>query len=482
MLREDDAKQVAPGGPWRHLQDAAVIFALVFAASLVGIYTRPVGFLAALWPPNALLLGVMVRAPHMARPSGWCAAFIAYVMADMVGGDRLDVAVALSVANLVFVGVGVLLYRRLPAEHQRLQAPVSPLYMFGVCGVAALSSAVAAMIVAGPLLPSLGGKGYLLGIGYWFSSELVNGILLVPLVLAMPRLQAAARRRNAAPACRLRDLRPLHAVPVLVLIASVVAAALVGGPGAIAFPIPALLWCALNYRLYTTIVLTLMLSVWQIIAASLELLQMPTGASFLDDTVSLRLGIALMALGPLTAASVSAARNQLVQRLRDATNEDSLTGALSRSALLRRGQRLVDQAGASGTVAALMLDIDHFKQVNDAHGHAGGDAVLRAFSEAVSGVMREGDLFGRLGGEEFAVVMAGVSRDEALAAAERVRTAVAAREVQFDDGAVRRVTVSIGLASTSGGHGATLHALLRRADEALYAAKGAGRDRVEVAG
>ena len=123
-----------------------------------------------------------------------------------------------------------------------------------------------------------------------------------------------------------------------------------------------------------------------------------------------------------------------------------------------------------------MFDLDHFKLVNDVHGHDRGDEVLADVGAAVTACLRGSDFAGRYGGEEFLVLLPGSDRDGALATAERLREAIAAVRVR-DDGIV---TASLGVAvmPEDAGEGAEL---LRCADRALYAAKRAGRDRVESA-
>jgi GGDEF domain-containing protein len=175
-----------------------------------------------------------------------------------------------------------------------------------------------------------------------------------------------------------------------------------------------------------------------------------------------------------------------------AARTDSLTGLLNRRAFLEAASDLIvrDREPA----ALLMLDIDHFKAINDGHGHAAGDAALRAFSEEMTRQVRSFDArtfdaapprhrtaraaAGRLGGEEFACLLP-CGPDRALAFAEALRAAVARMTVEVD-GAALSFTVSAGLAGA--GAGAEVDALLRRADRALYEAKRRGRNRVELAG
>jgi diguanylate cyclase (GGDEF)-like protein len=158
---------------------------------------------------------------------------------------------------------------------------------------------------------------------------------------------------------------------------------------------------------------------------------------------------------------------------------DPLTGLLNRRGFMERTELLIGRrARGSSRVSLLMFDLDHFKLINDRYGHAVGDAALRVFSENIQYTMREGDVIGRLGGEEFAALVAG-SADEAAIAAERVRAAFEAAGVVIA-GHRMGATVSIGVADCLA-KSCNIGRLLSRADAALYASKQSGRNRVTCA-
>jgi diguanylate cyclase (GGDEF)-like protein len=157
---------------------------------------------------------------------------------------------------------------------------------------------------------------------------------------------------------------------------------------------------------------------------------------------------------------------------------DSLTGVANRRAFFDRGAPLLEWAIADRQPAALLLfDLDRFKEVNDTAGHQAGDRVLQAFCDLVVGSIRPGDLFGRLGGEEFACLLANASMAQALHIAERLRRDFAAMRLPGLD---VNATVSVGVAMASEA-GRNLPALLAIADRALYRAKADGRNRVAPA-
>jgi two-component system cell cycle response regulator len=160
---------------------------------------------------------------------------------------------------------------------------------------------------------------------------------------------------------------------------------------------------------------------------------------------------------------------------------DSLTGLHNRRYLAKHLESLFEVARASDKrLAVLMADIDDFKSINDGHGHAAGDEVLRAVANRLARNIRSFDTIARWGGEEFVVVMPDAGVDVATAVAERLRRKVAGAAVGFNDPDREvSVTVSIGV-GVMGGPRDTVDDLMRRADEALYAAKRGGRNRVEV--
>ncbi len=168
------------------------------------------------------------------------------------------------------------------------------------------------------------------------------------------------------------------------------------------------------------------------------------------------------------------------QLLRQAT-ADSLTGLANRRRFFDVGEGLLAQCRRYGTPATVaLMDLDHFKQVNDRHGHAMGDAVLKAFAAVLLDVLRASDLAARVGGEEFAVLMPSTTAEEALIPLERIRQMLAEHEVAHE-GQTVRVSVSIGLCEWREGLDSP-DAWLAQADQALYAAKAAGRNRLCVAG
>lgn len=189
-----------------------------------------------------------------------------------------------------------------------------------------------------------------------------------------------------------------------------------------------------------------------------------------------------LAIGSMSSYWFIASFRAIV-RLKDTVDRlartDDLTGLENRRAFFEAAEREMARAQRQGeALSLLILDLDYFKRVNDTHGHRVGDLVLVAVAEVVSRSVRAGvDLVGRLGGEEFAVMLARCDLDAARRTAEGIRAAIETARVATPAGEIV-TTVSIGCASVAAGD--NVSAALQKADEALYAAKRGGRNRVAL--
>jgi diguanylate cyclase (GGDEF)-like protein len=169
-------------------------------------------------------------------------------------------------------------------------------------------------------------------------------------------------------------------------------------------------------------------------------------------------------------------RRQVQEELTLHATIDALTGLMNRRHFIAMAEREIARASRDRTQLVLAtFDADHFKAINDSYGHDVGDEALRSIADCARGVVRRGDLVGRLGGEEFAVLMVGADLDQASPVVERLRASMAACAIGAR-GTTVRVSVSIGYTAVVPAEHESLKEALRRADEALYAAKRAGRN------
>lgn len=458
--------------PW---VNASVLGLGVFALCLLGILSRPGGDLASFWPSNAFMLGMLVRYPHFAHRGAWIAAALGYVLADALTGSSWDKNLLLNLGNLASVATGYLVFRRIPTAMHRLHTPTSVLYMLLAIFCASVTGGLFGLLAN----PFLFNDRPIHGFAMWFVTEMATDIAFLPVFLTLPAWQRSTPTHQLW--SQLQQL-PARALPALVLLLSAALSVLVGGPGAVAFPVPALMWCAVSYSLFTTSLLTFGVSAWTLVGIAMALQASTTELVDRELMLSIRLGLSLIMLTPIMIGSVMATNQTLVQRLRLLADQDPLTHLPNRRAFLEAAQERIDYLQQRGSACAVvMLDIDHFKSVNDRHGHAAGDAVLAHFGQLLRECLRDEDLLGRLGGEEFAALLPGATKAEACAAAERLRTRFATSPIALTaEAPALQCTVSVGLVVESPAH-SSLDLLLSRADQALYQAKAQGRNQVVLA-
>lgn len=207
---------------------------------------------------------------------------------------------------------------------------------------------------------------------------------------------------------------------------------------------------------------------------------LPPGTTLFTQTALQSFFVATYAFSALslTVGFVLLANERLRQQLHHLLSHDALTGTLSRRALFERAEQELERSKRSGKPVTLMvLDLDHFKRVNDEHGHLAGDRTLQQFAECLRQALRQIDVVGRFGGEEFVVLLPDTGTEVAAIVAERIRSA------RPSTPSAATVTVSIGVVSrpplvADESARLALDTLVERADQALYQAKVSGRDRV----
>ncbi len=248
---------------------------------------------------------------------------------------------------------------------------------------------------------------------------------------------------------------------------------------AIGLAIPTHSHARLRYAYLYTRCAALVLALGHLVRGCAYAFQADVPAAFLEPTTQNLVFFALgtLALPGLTLGAVMMANARMVSDAVHAADHDYLTGAPTRRAFFAVAEHEQARARRHGSgLGLLLLDVDHFKRINDTHGHAVGDQVLRELVAVTQDVVRKVDVCARLGGEEFAVLLPDAQLDTALAVAERLRAALD-RSLQEAPGAARvPYTVSIGVAMLQ--EDDSFAGFMARADAALYAAKAGGRNRV----
>lgn len=445
---------------------AALIGFAVFAACLLGIATRQPGTLAVFWPANALLLGIMLRSPRSVTVATWSCATLGFVLADAVTGAELTTNVLLTLCNLVGVTAGFLTYRVIGQGRPWL----TRVHSLALLATVILTASAAAGVTGGFVNAALQDTPWHEGWTHWFSGEFLNYMAVMPAVLTAPTLGYLRRFRHGRVVTSLvRRMLPAAALLVLCLVLVWV----VGGAGAITFAMPALLVAALTTGVFVTSMFILTSTVWMLILTADDRLGLPALGS-MPVTLSVSVGLSFLAIAPIAVACVTNERQTALAALRHAVAHDDLTGALRRDEFFRR-VRMVTREATDESATVLMMDLDHFKTLNDTYGHSAGDRALELFADDVRCHLSREHLFARLGGEEFAVFMRATTDRDAFATADAIRLGQYRRATEQFAG--NGVTVSIGIASGTRG----VESLFDDADRALYDAKRQGRNRIVTA-
>ncbi|MGB3706025.1 diguanylate cyclase [Castellaniella sp.] len=459
---------------------AAWVAVAAFLLTVASLLLQPAFARVALWPANAILVGLLLRHGAPIRPLSWALMGVGLMLARLSLGAPQ--AVAGGLADLAGVGVAWLLLGRFwPLDNLRTPRAVVRMLLAGL-------SAAAATVTLGLLTgfwrpPAAASLENIAGslFGQWLGYCLfLLPILLLP-AMALPGDDRRHRDRGL-----LQHLRDWPArMPGLLLAASLALCFLLGGPGALMLPFGALLYCTHAYQQWTVAWLALLSALGVLLGFEAVWALVPGGllSLFAWSRVSLQIGVLLLMIVPLLMSSVLAARSDLIVSLNRALDHDDLTQALSRPAFTRGAQEYLQRIPpAPYGNGLMMLDIDHFKRINDQHGHAAGDNVLREFSRTIREAIRPEDLFGRLGGEEFGLMLPDCSPEDAAEIAERLRACVEKIRLYLDSDEPLRLTVSIGIVHDRQGPPAGLAKLLSHADQALYQAKSQGRNRYCVHG
>lgn len=465
-MSSDSSRTFALFQPESPLRNAVGIFVLTTLFYFIGAQLRLVESLSMFWPLNGVMAGIFARYAYLNRPHYYALSYFAMLVYDALTTNWGITSLGINLSNMVFIVMVALLVQRDRRLNNRTPDPVNALRLFNYCLVAALLCALLGAMVSG----GVDNRAFWPLVADWFSEQFSTGVLIVPCMLTItwPTFK--------------RTLRASHLMPVVLLIISVVASVAIGGAGALAFPMPALIWCAVRYSLPATCLLTFVTGAVEITLVGNSIITILATTPITTPMMfSARLGIATMAVCPVMVSVSMAAINSLIRQVSLRADYDFLTQVYSRSGLYEALKR-DEGTRKSPLLTVMLLDIDYFKSINDNFGHECGDTVLAAFARKVQETVGNEGLVARMGGEEFAVVVNTVSSQQGYALAERIRTTIEQHPFNWR-GQVLFLTVSIGL-----GNGKSdpwkrteiFNRLMSEADDYLYRSKKAGRNRTSA--
>lgn len=466
-----------------------VLYYLGAKLSLALAVTTP-EVLVTLWVPNSLLLAALFHF-QLRR----YAAFAAMIIVAEIAADYQTYSLAESVLfaaiNLLEVTLAYLLLRRWRFD-TRFTAP-GDLWKFIMAGPV-IGAFVSACVAATLHQYSRGGEtAFLEFLRIWWFGDGLGLLILTPLFLSIWPPTAGATAERAA-------LNWYDGVAIFGALV-VMCAFLLSHRGMFlgisvrpVLLVPLTVYAAARFSIRTTTLV--MTSIALIVLLVTRSGQQPFGDLPVHDTAvwaqELLFSMAIISIGLAALLSqLRANRRELETRVQERTAQlqaanaqleklavtDALTGLLNRRALSDLFRREIERAQRHRReLAVIMFDVDHFKAINDRHGHSAGDAVLKQIAGIAAQSTRGTDTIARYGGEEFVLIAPETDRASALDLAERMRAALQSAEIRIDHQSLK-VTASFGVAMLHGDDKKP-EDVLHRADEALYAAKGAGRNRV----
>lgn len=470
----------------RRVAFLALLVAGYCLAAMGGLaISRQTGRIATLWPPNGIAVAVLLLLPRVRWAEAIAAGAAGSVLANLLGGAPLAAAASITVANVVECTLAATLVARW-GERRRLFQQAGDVL---VLGAAATIAATAAGVVSASGAALVAGLPFGRTFARWVVGDLLGLLVVTPIVFL------AIARTVHGPDALLRQRGVTERYTLLALVLAVALAVHAPGMPPIEFLVlPAVVLASFRLGPMGAALATVLVAVVGSIGTVLDAQALGASADAVTFAVLLfQLHLAALFVSALPVGSAMARRAQLEADLVAAKERadrvagemtqlarvDALTGTLVRREFLAQLEAHGARAREAGEPLVLaMLDVDHFKPINDRFGHVVGDALLAAIGAACRSAMRTGDVIGRVGGEEFAMLLPVTDRETACRIAERLRDAVERLQVPTPEGPRVGATISIGLAVFAGQQ---LDRLLDDADRALYRAKALGRNRVAVA-
>lgn len=463
----------------QHAKSFFIVGIVIALCAFAGIFGRPHAFLAIFWPANAILLGIFLRFNSLNTIGGWFGAFCGFMFADLATNNHFFITLFLTFANLLHALVTLTLIRIFKLDYKEFNKGLTFIYLFLLSAFGGCLASASFAILTVPYVPNtfMAIDRLWIDFGMWWTGEILNLIAFLPIILAIPQTSTVKQFMHEK---QQQNWKMQNAFPLLFVVASVVLAHFFIGPGAIMFPIGALIWAALTYNLFFVSIINCFVCMLLYNSLSAYYLAESPDA-YISTALSIRIGLFMLALGPLTLSIISLNRQKLYHQILYLANHDSLTTAMNRRFFYEESSRTVSLDSPREkvkSVTVLVLDLDYFKKINDTYGHAVGDKVLQEFTQIVQTQIRSNDIFGRIGGEEFAILFKDLTLQQSIDIAQRICNIVYHTPITLNNGQQLNISVSIGLSYQSMPYCTEVQHLINRADSALYQAKERGRNQL----
>lgn len=449
---------------------AALAAGYIVAAKFALLAAIPPGYATAVWPPSGIALAALL----LFGKRLWPGVFLGAALVNIGVQSSPLAAILIGCGNTLEAVVGALLVERYLGTPRMFERGGDVLsFVIAACSSATVAATVAAVPLA--LIHSLSLPQLYWNWWTWWQGDAMGMVLVTPMILSW-----SAREKLAWTPSRIAE------GAALAIFAPLTTYFLFSGGRALSLPLtflvlPFIIWAAVRFGQRE--VTALVAAVCAIAISFTVAGRGPFVTERLNESLLFLLAfMSTVAVIGLVLNVIVGGRGRALASLEEAMQEvreqaitDSLTGLYNQRFLQQYLARELGRAGRSGApVALLMIDLDHFKRVNDASGHAAGDKVLRLVAALLKSKIRANDVACRHGGEEFLLILPGTTLEAARSKAEDIR---AAFELSHD--ALLGVTASVGIALFPD-HGSSPDALADAADRAMYEAKASGRNRVAI--
>ena len=443
------------------------------AGKLSLLLAIPPGYATALWPPSGIALAAAVLVGSRIWPGIWIGA----ALVNLTVETSLVAAVLIATGNTLEAVVGASLVRQWIGVPHRFERGEDVIKFVVIAAASATIAATVAMMVL-TFRHALRGPEIAWNWVTWWQGDAAGIIIVAPLILTWSV-------RGVFGWSRLTVLEALCCLLLLVVMSRAIFG--LGPPGGYPLTIailPLIIWIAFRFtqrEVTTAIALVCAVAVWSTIEG-----RGPLAVAPLNESLLLLLAFTcIVVITGLTLSAVVEERRRAIfeleralQSVREQAITDPLTGLLNRRYLLEYLPRELIRAQRSGTsLAVIMIDLDHFKDVNDRFGHEAGDRVLSEVAMLLKAQIRGSDIACRYGGEEFVFVLPGATLESSRRRAESLRLAIRRLDLKVAGRAMGALTASLGVVLYPE-HAANADALISAADKLLYAAKNSGRDRI----
>jgi diguanylate cyclase (GGDEF)-like protein len=464
----------ADARPLPYTATVVLVAAAYFAAAKLALVAAiPPGYASPAWPPSGMALAAVLLLGIRMWPGIWLGA----VLANVAVKSSLAAALLIGTGNTLEALAGAALVHRYLGDSRRFERGQDVVEFVAIAALSAtVASSVAAMALA--LVHSLPWSELLVNWCTWWLGDAMGMVILTPMILSWSLRDEASwtSRRLGEGLC----LASSALVLTYLIFSDGMADRMPSLPLTFAI-LPFIAWAALRFgqrEVATFNALVCAIAVWFTLEGSGPFSRVPTNTSlllllaFMGTVVTT--GLVLNVVISERSRAIEALGHAL-QALKEEAIRDPLTGLYNRRFLNDYlGRELIRAEREHSPMAVIMLDLDHFKRVNDTAGHSVGDLVLADIATLLKRHIRGSDIACRYGGEEFVLVFPNATLDNARTRAEEIRSAIRGERSRLSG-----VTASIGVALYPD-HAGSAESLMRAADRAMYDAKGAGRDQVRI--